>query len=147
MDLGDHAMDTAVSSAAAEDPGEAVGNFCDVAVRISVQKGFGGDGEPWGAEPALRSMQGGDSLCKWVRLLHIAQSFHRDQVLANDSNKREKAGVDCYMLQFSRVPLVNALEYNCASTTASLTASQFCPFAPVLRSDEIQQRPFWIWVL
>ena len=75
-------MDTAVGSTAAEIPCEAMGNFCVVALLISVQKGFGGDGEPWRAEPALLRVIVNEGKLDRMRPLAPAQTFGRDNLFA-----------------------------------------------------------------
>lgn len=51
-----------------------------------------------GAEATLASVALGDPLLCWVRLLHIANAFDRDDVFTVEARQRRQAGIDAGMV-------------------------------------------------
>lgn len=101
-----------------------------------------------------------DPFLERMWILDISQAFDGDQVLANNwsvsgnnfdtsfsgrkqtSNKWKQARIDREMPQPPGIFLVDALQDDGTRAATALTTAQFRALASVLRSDEIQQRPF-----
>jgi hypothetical protein len=97
-----------------------------------------GHDDPRGTESALRAMQLCDSLLERMRIVHIANSFHRDDMFTINANERKQTRVYGEMDDLPLILGVFRLEDHGAGAAAALAATQLRALKTMLGPDVVK---------